>query len=105
MIDGIPPLPPGTVATWQDGTWNLRAYGALNEHRRSTGSLNSGDLGDVLLEAMKRHLISDVPIVLFLSGGADSACLGALTRSAGRENVTAMTVGFSERGYDETQLV
>lgn len=104
MIDGIAPLPPGHVATWQDGTWNLRAYWALNEHCRSTGSLNSGDLGDVLLEAMKRHLISDVPIVLFLSGGADSACLGALTRSAGRENVTAMTVGFSERGYDETQL-
>ena len=104
MIDGVLPLPPGHVATWQDGAWNLRAYWALNEHCPSTEALNSADLGDILLEAMKRHLISDVPIVLFLSGGADSACLGALARSVGRENVTAMTIGFPEREFDETEL-
>ncbi len=81
MIDGIVPLPPGHIASWQDGAWNLRAYWDLNEHGRSTDALNSADLGDVLLDATQRHLISDVPIALFLSGGADSACLGALARS------------------------
>ena len=106
MIDGVAPLPPGHVATWQDGAWNVRAYWALDWR----GHPNKGpappdlgeQLGDVLLGAMRRHLISDVPIALFLSGGADSACLGALARSVGMENVTAMTIGFSEREFDET---
>jgi len=64
----------------------------------------SDRLGEVLFGAMRRHLISDVPIALFLSGGADSACLGALARKAGNANVTAVTIGFSDSEFDETAL-
>src|SRR5690349_87890 len=96
-IDGIVPLPPGHVATWQNGAWNLRDYWVLNERDPSSGSPNDAELGDVLFEAVQKHLISDVPIVLFLSGGTDSACLGALASRAGRDNITAMSIGFSER--------
>ena len=108
MIDGVVPLPPGHAAIWQDGAWNVRAYWALDRCRQPSEGRTPADqdeqLGDVLLEAMQRHLISDVPIALFLSGGTDSACLGALARSAGMENVTAMTVGFSEPEFDERSL-
>ena len=76
---------PACLATWQDGAWDSRAYWILDQHRCTTKNLaDVGEqLGDVLLEATQRHLISDVPIVLFLSGGADSACLGALARKRG----------------------
>jgi asparagine synthase (glutamine-hydrolysing) len=104
IVDGVVPLPPGHIAIWQDGTWNLRAYCDLNAHCPSTHPPNGADLGEVLCEAVQRHLISDVPIVLFLSGGTDSACLGALARSAGRDNVTAMNIGFAEPDFDETDL-
>jgi len=108
MIDEVAPLPPGHVATWQDGAWNVRAYWALDRCRQPSEGRTAADLdeqlGDVLLEAMQRHLISDVPIALFLSGGTDSACLGALARRAEMENVTATTVGFSESEFDETSL-
>jgi asparagine synthase (glutamine-hydrolysing) len=108
MIDGVEPLPPGHVATWQDGAWNLRAYCALDRFcasgEGSTAADVSDRLGDVLFGAMRRHLISDVPIALFLSGGADSACLGALACKAGNANVTAVTIGFSESEFDETEL-
>src|SRR5207245_295901 len=30
IVDGVVPLPPGHIAIWQDGTWNLRAYCTLN---------------------------------------------------------------------------
>ena len=104
IVDGVVPLPPGHIAIWQDGTWNLRAYRSLNEHYPSTHSASGADLGDVLCEAVQSHLISDVPIVLFLSGGTDSACLGALAHNAGRDNVTAMNIGFAEPDFDETDL-
>ena len=108
MVDGIKPLPPGHVATWQDGAWNLKAYRDLDRScispERSTAADATDRLGDVLFGAMQRHLISDVPIALFLSGGADSACLGALASKAGNANVTAVTIGFSENEFDETAL-
>lgn len=106
MIDEVEPLPPGHVATWQNGTWNVRAYRGLDRFCTSgeppTATDVSHPLGDVLLGAMQRHLISDVPIALFLSGGADSACLGALAGKAGKANITAVTIGFSEPEFDET---
>lgn len=104
IIDGVVPLPPGHVATWQDGVWNLRAFWTLDPLRHRSYTPPAADLGDVLCEAVQKQLISDVPIVLFLSGGTDSACLAALARSAGGDNVTAMTIGFSEREFDETDL-
>ena len=108
MIDGVEPLPPGHVATWHHGEWNLRAYRGLDHfytsRERSTEAAVADQLGDVLVGAMKRQLISDVPIALFLSGGADSACLGALARKVGNQDVTAVTIGFSESEFDETEL-
>jgi asparagine synthase (glutamine-hydrolysing) len=104
MIDSVVPLPPGHIAIWQDGVWALRAYAGLNEHYQSTHPPNGADLGDVLCEAVKKHLVSDVPIALFLSGGSDSACLGALARSAGGDNITALNIGFTEPDFDETGL-
>jgi len=45
-----------------------------------------------------------VPVLIFLSGGTDSACLGALARAAGARNLSAMTVGFGEAEFDESKL-
>ena len=53
---------------------------------------------------MRNHLVSDVPVLIFLSGGTDSACLGALARAAGARNLSAMTVGFGETEFDESTL-
>ena len=52
---------------------------------------------------MRNHLVSDVPVLIFLSGGTDSACLGALARAAGAQNLSAMTVGFGEAEFDESE--
>jgi asparagine synthase (glutamine-hydrolysing) len=104
IIDGVVPLPPGHLATWQNGAWNLRPYWTLDPTPDRNNTPAAVELGDLLCEAVQKQLISDVPIVLFLSGGTDSACLGALARKAGGDNVTAMTIGFSEREFDETDL-
>ncbi len=47
------------------------------------------------------HLMSDVPVGAFLSGGIDSSAVVALMRDAGAVPRT-FTVGFAERGFDET---
>src|SRR6266436_1912100 len=80
----------------------LRAYLQLG-HTPPPEQLAS-NLSEVFVDAMRNHLVSDVPVLLFLSGGTDSACLAAAARKAGAQNLSAMTVGFGEAEFDETEL-
>jgi len=108
IVRGITPLDPGHVATWQNGEWKDRAYWTLASGKCACpppeGDRLAEQLGELLLAATREHLLSDVPIALFLSGGTDSACLAALAQQAGAGNLSAMTVGFAEAEFDETGL-
>jgi len=106
-VEGVHPLEPGNVAVWQAGEWTSNPFwslrGAPQNGGGRAGKESQGELGEVLLDAMRHHAVSDVPIALFLSGGVDSACLAAAARSAGVENLTGVTVGFAEQEYDESE--
>ncbi len=108
ILRGVQPLPPGHIASWQNGQWREREYWNVESVTVSEDPVPEKEiarhLGDVLLDATREHLVADVPIVLFLSGGADSACLGALAQRVGAANLSAMTVGFAETAYDETEM-
>jgi asparagine synthase (glutamine-hydrolysing) len=104
-IRGVTPLAPGHIGVWKDGQWRTEPYWTLSPHASSVPNEHlAEDLSEVLLDAMRNHLVSDVPVLIFLSGGTDSACLGALARAAGAQNVSAMTVGFEEADFDESEL-
>jgi asparagine synthase (glutamine-hydrolysing) len=63
------------------------------------------ELDSLLTQAVKRRLISDVPIGLFLSGGIDSsAVLAAATHLMDPAQVRTFTVGFNEASFDETEV-
>ena len=106
-VRNVQPLEPGHVATWQDGSFQKRCYWSLTPHRNGASQTKSEDisptLSEGLLEAMRLHLISDVPIALFLSGGVDSAALGALAKVVGANQLTALTIGFEEKSFDESE--
>ena len=106
-IRGVQPLEPGHIATWQDGSFQKKCYWSLAPYRGGARPTKSEDISATLskglLEAMRLHLISDVPIALFLSGGVDSAALGALAKLAGANQLTALTIGFEEKSFDESE--
>ncbi|MBZ5698573.1 MAG: asparagine synthase (glutamine-hydrolyzing) [Acidobacteriia bacterium] len=105
-IRGVMPLEPGHIAIWRDGEWRTETYWTLDPHASATPPPEhlAAGLADVLLDAMRNHLVSDVPVLMFLSGGTDSACLAAAARHVGAQNLSAMTVGFGEAEFDETEL-
>lgn len=53
-----------------------------------------------LREAVRSHLVSDVPVGLFLSGGTDSSLVAAFAREA-EQNIQAFSIGFAEAKYNE----
>ncbi|MEW2219682.1 asparagine synthase (glutamine-hydrolyzing) [Streptomyces sp. NPDC006990] len=97
-LRGAEKLPPGSwLRCRPDGRvergryWDLRQVAAEGRERARAGE--QPDLAAVVEESTRRHLLSDVPVATFLSGGLDSSYLTAL---AARDlpGISAYTIGF-----------
>ena len=62
------------------------------------------ELRALLLDAVSKRLMSDVPLGVLLSGGVDSASVLGLMREAGADSLSSFTIGFDDPLYDERQL-
>jgi asparagine synthase (glutamine-hydrolysing) len=64
--------------------------------------LDSSELAIQLRHSVKRHLISDVPVATFLSGGLDSSIITGMTSEIQGNDFTAYTLGNPGSVYDES---
>jgi len=101
LYRGIRALPAGTWL-WADadgGRKTGRFFDLAGEFAsaRSTSVTDSGErLAEALRQSMRRHLIADVPVGVFLSGGLDSTTLTALAAEQAAGAVRSVTLGFDE---------
>jgi asparagine synthase (glutamine-hydrolysing) len=105
MFQGVKRLEPGRTLTWtRDEGLRERRYWSIppvaEDDGRSAAS-RAADLRHRLRAAVESHLMSDVPLGLFLSGGIDSSGLLGLMAPLVREPVRTFAVGFAEREADE----
>jgi asparagine synthase (glutamine-hydrolysing) len=99
----IQKLPPAHTLVFQNGQTTLRRYWHLSFREKLT--LDEPQLLEALREQLKRtvesHLISDVPVGAFLSGGLDSSLIVAvLARDLGLKPQT-FSIGVDESDFDE----
>ncbi|MBI4227068.1 MAG: asparagine synthase (glutamine-hydrolyzing) [Candidatus Omnitrophica bacterium] len=102
MLAGVAKLPPGHVMVVQRGLSRLTRYWELREDpavarlpfRDAVAALDA-----TLTEAVRSHLVADVPVGILLSGGLDSSVVAALAARQGGQ-VRTFTVGFPHR-WDE----
>ena len=83
MFDGVLKLPPAHVLRWTGGEPRVEPYWELTYQPGSDGDEDlAAQLRAALDRAVRRNLISDVPVGLFLSGGLDSSTIAALAAAA-----------------------
>jgi asparagine synthase (glutamine-hydrolysing) len=110
FFEGIRSLPPAHVVTLEPGGepvieryWQLAIPGQNGVGPIDIGLDEAADEVRRLLEAaIRRRLVSDVPLGAFLSGGVDSSAIVAIMAAVMGEPVKTFTIGFEDRdGFDE----
>ncbi|HEV8396071.1 MAG TPA: asparagine synthase (glutamine-hydrolyzing) [Vicinamibacterales bacterium] len=100
---GVRKLMPGHVLTWSPGDPGTpRRYWQLPDPVPAREAVwSAGDLRERLEAAVASHLMSDVPLGVFLSGGIDSSALAALAARATPSPLQTFAVGFAEAEANE----
>ncbi len=105
FFQGVRKLLPGTTLTWSasEGVRTRRYWRLAVEEDDSEAGLQAraGELRARLEAAVQSHLMSDVPLGLFLSGGLDSSGLAALMAPMVKAPIRTFAVGFAEREANE----
>ncbi len=111
---GICKLPPAAILTVQIGadgrlTQQQKTYWDPVESAGSAPELPFQDaierMRDLINDAVRGRLISDVPVGVFLSGGLDSGSIAAFAARNSQERIKTFTIGFRDsKFFDESQL-
>jgi asparagine synthase (glutamine-hydrolysing) len=101
IFAGVRKLPPGHVARWADGRLTIRRFWELPAFEQLPEGDAVATVRQVLREAVSSHLMSEVPLGAFLSGGVDSSVVVALMAHASGRPVKTFSIGFNEPRFDE----
>ncbi len=104
---------PGTAVLGVEGLFageQLRIRGDGSEHRQRYWSLgrvgrpsqaDADSLAEALQESVRAHLVSDVPLGVFLSSGVDSSVIAHLAQRGSARPINTFTLAFEEAAYNE----
>jgi asparagine synthase (glutamine-hydrolysing) len=107
LVEGIEKLAPGHWLEWKDGKVSSEAYWSLPFGSSREVSLDSAkeELDHLLRGAVREHLLSDVPLGLWLSGGIDSSTILHYAAQASSAKLKTLSISFRGRTFDETPYI
>lgn len=109
LYKGVVSLRGGEYAQWQAGKLSVAAFDSARRlllppqgfgPARSRAEFSAG-LRAQLEDTVRAHVVADVPVGAFLSGGLDSTALVALMSRLGGARLKTFSIGFDDAGYSE----
>ena len=104
-FSAVQKLEPGHTLVWQNGEAKIERYWSLDF--RNKVDLSEEEAGrravELLREAVRARLMSDVPLGAFLSGGIDSSAVVALMSELSSVPVKTFSIGFEEQDFSELE--
>jgi asparagine synthase (glutamine-hydrolysing) len=103
LVEGIEKLPPGHWLEWREGRiksssyWNLR----FQPERRYTLDSAAEELDGLLADSIREHLVADVPVGIWASGGLDSSAILHYASEHSAARLKTFSVSFAGRSFDE----
>jgi len=107
IYKGISKLPAAHLLVLEKGEVKTRRYWNLTFHKNgNTPSIEKAatDLRELLADAVRMRLVSDVPLGILLSGGVDSSTVAAFATQFSTERVKTFSIGFEEDSFDESKF-
>jgi asparagine synthase (glutamine-hydrolysing) len=105
LMEGIRKVPPGHFLEWRNGETWIQPWWTLQAGGKQCASLPAAkeELDWLLNDAVREHMVSDVPLGVWASGGLDSSTIlhYAAQQNAGR--LKTFSVSFAGRSFDESQ--
>jgi len=103
IYQGVAQLPPAHQLVYQGGKLEVSSYWKVNYDQKNQQSEAEilEQLDQLLRQAVRKRLISDVPLGAFLSGGVDSSIVVAMMAQEKSEPIDAIVIGFEDPAFDE----
>lgn len=107
LIQGIEKLRPGHFLEWRNGNVREEHYWELPYTQNENWTLPEAQaaLDDHLKQSVREHLLSDVPVGIWLSGGIDSSGLLHYASQESSQRLKTFSVTFHGRSFDETPYI
>ena len=103
FFKNIQKLPAASRLVFENGSTRIDRYWDIDflaKHSGSEKEIEEG-LHHTLLETVKSHMLSDVPVGAFLSGGIDSGIVSAMMASVQEQPVPVFSIGVKEQSFNE----
>lgn len=104
LVDGIIKVSPGSWLEFQDGNVRTDSYWRNQFHPQAmTLSEACEELDDLLKKSISEHLISDVPLGIWASGGLDSSTILHYASEVSSRALETFSISFAGRRFDESE--
>ncbi len=105
LVKGIEKLAPGCFLEYRNGKSHVQPYWQLRFHPQRKLKLQDAEhqLDFLLAQAVKEHMISDVPLGIWSSGGLDSSTILHYAAEASSQTLKTFSVGFQAKCCDESK--
>ena len=107
LVEGIEKLPPGQWMEWREGKVSFDSYWRLPFTVVRDRTLESAreELDALLRQSIREHMVSDVPLGMWLSGGIDSSTILHYAAAESTTPLKTFSVSFQGRSFDETAYI